>query len=113
MPLRVSVVVVYRKKTLTNMTYKFTKDFPPTDFKKGDIVNKTDCGWSKSRQALLLATGIIEEVEEPEWPVVKLNTLSTNFFDDTYTITVDLSYGTTLSAAEAARDRIIKLIKEI
>lgn len=46
--------------------YKFTKDFPPTAFKKGDEVQyDKECSYFISKEvALLLATGIVEEVKE-------------------------------------------------
>lgn len=105
------------------MKYRFLRDFPPTDFRKGDTVNKDDCGWSKSRQALLLATGIIEEVTPPEWPtrgdiyyyVSSKGEVCDEEWKDGGRQNQRKSFGNcfrTQVEGEAVREKIKKLIKE-
>jgi len=117
------------------MTYKFTRDFPPTNWKKGDVLPELHLNYDT---ALLLATGIIEEtrvcekncpdfhgqeilhkeqcdcschseVKEPEWPVELVMSPLT---DECFYVRIILPIDCPRSAAEAARDRITKLIKE-
>lgn len=44
--------------------YRFTKDFPPTSLKAGTVIDSEDEGFSYFELALMLATGIIESIEE-------------------------------------------------
>lgn len=107
------------------MPYIFTKDFPPTDYKKGDLYEyeQSHFDFYAEEIALLLHLGIIEEVNvDKPWPQAADywyfeedgKTYNDVWFDrgiDNYRLAFGNVFRTE-KQAEEARDKVRKLLKK-